>query len=429
MRLLFIIPRNPIPARDGGALGMVGSFKGLHDAGHELDLLVLNTKRHTNDPAVLREMCHDVTSVDIDTTVTAVGAFRNVIAPRRSGVGGWRLRGRSVPLSYWIERFVHDRALSAMEQLVTEREPYDAYVCDSLFTCPYGFEILRMMDEGRIPRRPVLLRSHNVEYQIQERMAHESSRPLLERLYRAFLAYRTRRFEYEVIQHFDGVQSVTESDSAMFRVMNPNVNVLTIAPGVQTPDPAYLAIEPQPKTLCLLSSLEWAPNVQGALWFLDEVMPRITAAVPDAVVHVAGRGHDDRVAAHHNGSSIIYHGEVEDATAMRASCAVSIVPLFSGSGIRIKIQEAMALARPVVSTSLGADGIPATHGEHIMIADDAASFADACIRLLLDADAARTMGQAAKRFADERYSWRAFVDKLTAWSAEIQRRLASGGQP
>jgi glycosyltransferase involved in cell wall biosynthesis len=88
----------------------------------------------------------------------------------------------------------------------------------------------------------------------------------------------------------------------------------------------------------------------------------------------------------------------------------------------------MALARPVVSTSLGADGIPATHGEHLMIADDAASFAEACIGLLLDADAARTMGLAAKRFAEERYSWRAFVDKLTVWAAEIQHRLA-GDQP
>lgn len=429
MRLLFIIPRNPIPARDGGALVMVGSFKGLHEAGHELDLLVLNTKRHANDPAVLREMCHDVTSVDIDTTVTAVGALRNLVAPRRSGVGGWRLHGRSVPLSYWNERFVHDRALSVMEQLVTERDPYDAYVCDSLFTAPYGFEILRMMDEGRIPRRPVLLRSHNVEYQIQQRMAKESSRPMLERLYRAFLAYRTRRFENEVVLHFDGVQSVTESDTAVFRTMHPNVNALTFAPGVQMPDATYLAIEPQPKTLCLLSSLEWAPNVQGALWFLEEVMPRITAAVPDAVVHVAGRGHHDKVAAHHNGTSIIYHGEVEDAMRLRASCAVSIVPLFSGSGIRIKIQEAMSLARPVVSTSLGADGIPATHGEHLMIADDAASFADACIRLLLNAEAARSMGQAAKRFADERYSWRSFVDHFTAWSAEIQHTLAAGDQP
>ncbi|MBU3741808.1 MAG: glycosyltransferase [Candidatus Kapabacteria bacterium] len=424
MRILTLLPRIPIPARDGGALALLGAVSQLHAAGHHVDVFVLNTSRHHQDPAVLRDVCSNITAVDIDTSVTALGAFRNLVAPRRSGSGGWSFRGRSVPLSYWLERFVHDAAFHALETLLRERPPYDVIVCESLFTAPYGFDILRMMHDGEIDRRPVVLRAHNVEYKIQERMAAERSRPLPERLYRRFLAHRTRRFEREVAQSFDGVNTMTTTDADEFTRLVPSVNVHTIAPGVTMPDATYLERVPAPHTLCLLGSLEWAPNVQGALWFLDNVMPRILREIPDAVVHVGGRGRDASVEARHNGASIIVHGEVDDALAFRADAAVSIVPLFSGSGIRIKIQEAMSLARPVVSTTLGADGIPAIDGEHFLLADDADAFAQACVRLLRDADAAHAMGQRARRFAEQYYGWQQVIEAVVPWYQTLAQRRA-----
>lgn len=418
----MLLPRIPIPAHDGGALAILGAVRALHDAGHCVDVVVLNTKRHHADPSVMRPYCNDVLSFDIDTSISAVGAFRNLVAPKRSGAGGWSLQGRSVPLSYWLERFVHDTVLHGIEQMALERPPYDVYVCESLFTAPYGFELLRMMAEGAMERRPVVLRAHNVEYRIQQRMAAERSRPLLERLYRAMLAWRTRRFEREVALRFDGVNVMTETDADVFRTLGADSNLCVIPPGVVMPDASIATILPVPDTICLMGSLEWPPNVQGALWFLDDVLPRILEQRPATVVHVAGRGDSAAVRARHNGRSVIVHGEVADAQAFRAAAAVSVVPLFSGSGIRIKIQEAMALARPVVTTSVGIDGIPAVDGEHVCVADTPQDVAAACVALLADANRAHAMGQAAQGFARERYGWQRFVDAVIPW---YQRTAAS----
>lgn len=422
MKILILLSRNPVPARDGGAIGLLGAVRELHAAGNHVDVFVLNTSRHRQDPGVLAPFCDHVTSADIDTSVTAIGALRNLVSPRRSGAGGWSMRHRSVPLSYWIERFVHDTAMHMFGRLLRERGPYDIVLCETLFTAPYGFEALRLMAEGEVGRCPVVLRAHNIEHRIQERMSKERTRSIPERIYRAMLANRTRTFEREVFSCFDGVTTTTEDDAAEVRRMHPGVNVCVAPPGVEMPGANLTQAPTDPHGMCLLGSLEWAPNVQGAVWFLQDVLPRIRAAVPDAVVHVGGRGEDARISAMHDGTSVIVHGEVADALAFRAASMVSVVPLFSGSGIRVKIQEAMALARVVVSTTVGIEGIPAVHGEHCYIADDAQGFADACITAMQDHAAARRMGAAARTFVEDRYSWDRYVQTMQPWLASLRER-------
>lgn len=420
MKLLILLSRNPIPAIDGGAIGMLGAVRELHAAGNEVDVFVVNTSRHRQDPSALAPYCDHVCSVDIDTSVTALGALRNLVSPRRSGAGGWSLRHPSVPLSYWVERFVHDVALHAFERLLKERGPYDLVLCESLFTAPYGFEALRLMAEGEIDRRPVVLRAHNIEHRIQDRMARERTRSIPERVYRAMLARRTHAFEREVFRCFDGITTTTVDDAAVVRHFHPDANVCVAPPGVPMPGPELTDAPTDPNSLCMLGSLQWPPNVQGALWFLQEVMPRILREVPEAVVHVGGRGEDARISALHDGRSIIVHGEVEDALAFRAASPVSVVPVFSGSGIRVKIQEAMALARLVVSTTVGIEGIPAVDGEHCFIADDVDGFATACVKALRDPELARRMGKAARTFVEDKYSWDAYVRTLQPWLESLR---------
>lgn len=401
---------------------MLGIVRTLHQAGHAVDVFVLNTARHHQRGSALQPYCSNVTSVDIDTSITFRGALRNLLSPLRSGRGMWRVGKRAVALSYWVERFVDSNAIAAFEKLLCTSPAYDVVMCESLFTAPYGFEALRLMDEGLCPKCPVVLRAHNIEFRIQQRMSMERSRPVFERLYRRLLARRTKTFESEVFQGFDGIAPMTDEDARIVREISPQVPMCTTPPGIELHRHDVQNLAPLPNSICLFGSMEWAPNVQGALWFAQRVMPRILAEIPDAVLHVGGRGENADVRALHNGTSVVVHGEIDDAAAFRASCIISAVPVFSGSGIRIKIQEAMSLARVVVSTTVGIEGIPATHGEHCFIADTEEEFAACCIKVLQDATLASTVGLAAHSFVTERYSWGQTISDLLPWIRSLNAR-------
>ncbi len=407
MRILVILPRIPYPPRDGGAIVMFETVRELTKAGHDVDVFVLNTSRHRQPPDVVADICSRVVSVDIDTEITAPGALKNLFMPRRvSSDGG------AIPLSYWLERFVSDAALGRLFDLLDERGPYDVIQCESLFTAWYGLAIRRA---GRSwSDTPVVLRAHNVEHRIMERLAGERRLSVMERRYRRHLAERTKRFEMEVVRALSGVAAISPDDAAWFRAVAPGTAVDVVMPGIMMPSDDILdAIAVEPCTLCILSSMEWAPNVEGAIWFIERVMPSIVERLPGAVLHVAGRNPGTGILALHDGRHVIVHGEIDDALVFRRSKAVSVVPLFSGSGVRIKIIESMAAGVPLVTTSVGAEGLPVVNGEQVVIADDERAFADACVDLLVNGERARAMGERGRAFARSGFSWDRRVNDLT----------------
>ncbi|RPI67346.1 MAG: glycosyltransferase, partial [Ignavibacteriae bacterium] len=166
------------------------------------------------------------------------------------------------------------------------------------------------------------------------------------------------------------------------------------------------------RELCFLGSLDWLPNIDGLRWFVERVMPLIRAEVPEAVLHIGGRAPSYDVSALHNGSSVIVHGPVENATEFRRAHGINIVPLFSGSGVRIKILEAFAAQCPIVSTTLGAEGLPVTHDHHLMIADDVQPFAQACIDVMHDGAHALRLGRAGRELVAASFSWQTAVASM-----------------
>lgn len=406
MRILVILPRIPYPPRDGGAIVMFETVRELTRAGHDVDVFVLNTSRHRQPPDVMADICSHVVSVDIDTEITAVGALKNLFLPRRTSFDEG-----TIPLSYWLERFVSDDALGRLYEVLDERGPYDVIQCESLFTAWYG---LAIRHAGRPwSDVPIVLRAHNVEHRIMERLAGERRLSVMERMYRRHLANRTRRFEVEAVRKVRGVAAISPDDAAWFRTTAPDTAVDVVVPGIVMPSEATLdAIAVEPFTLCILSSMEWAPNVEGAIWFIERVMPSILERLPQAVLHVAGRNPGADILALHDGRHVVVHGEIDDALVFRRSKAVSVVPLFSGSGVRIKIIESMAAGVPLVTTSVGAEGLPIVDGEQAVIADDERAFADACVGLLDSPERARTMGERGRAFARSEFSWDRRVNDL-----------------
>lgn len=407
MKVIALFPRMPVPPRDGGAVVMLETLRELHNAGNRVDVFLVNTKRHFAEPEELQPYCDTLCTYSIDTTVTWYGALRNLILPKRQA---WEPH---YPLSYWLERFVDEKAIAKLVAMYREHGPYDIIHSESLFSVEMAARLQESLRKLGIDAPPIIYRSHNVEHQLQLRMGKEATRSLWERTYRRLLAIQTERNERTVVKKVDGVVTVSASDAEIYKSYEPTQYVESIFPGVSSPtdEVAENALR-TPNTIALLGSLEWPPNVKGAVWFVEEVMPRILKQRPGVVLHMAGRRPVKEVVDLHNGQSVIVHGEVADAHGFRMNYAVNVVSVHSGGGIRIKILDCLGMQCPVVSTTLGASGLPVTSGEHLLIADTADEFAQACVRLLEHPEEAKAMAQRGRAFVTENFSWAARIRQL-----------------
>ena len=411
MRTLIILPRIPFPPHDGAAVVMGETLRALRKAGHDVHVFALNTSRQKADPSTLKDLCTSYTVHDVVTDINAVGTVRSIVNPRKLAAFGVPLQA-----SYWVDRFASVDALHALEDFVQQRGPFDRVICETLFTACYGIAL--RAHNMITASQPVLLRAHNIEHRIQHHLAHEFNRSWFERRYRLHLAEGTKSYETWIFEHIDGVMTLSETDAETVRTFAPHAQVRSIPPGVTIPD----VREPHAPSneLCFLGSLDWLPNVDGLRWFVEQVMPLIRAEVPDAVLHVGGRAPAYDVQALHNGTSVIVHGPVIDATTFRREHGVNIVPLFSGSGVRIKILEAFAARCPVVSTTLGAEGLPVRNGEHIMLADDARAFSRACVEMLAHSVHATALADAGHRLVRESFSWTTAVASMDAFAESVR---------
>ncbi|HLP28620.1 MAG TPA: glycosyltransferase family 4 protein [Candidatus Didemnitutus sp.] len=414
MKILTILPRIPFPAHDGGSIVMLETLRQLHRAGHHVDVLVLNTKKHHQDPAAIAGECRSVHAFDIDTSLSVRGLIRGMYAcpfPPSFGI--------DVDTSYWVSRFADEDALTAFREIVINNGPYDLIFCESLFTACYGIA-LRSSISQTIPT-PVMVRAHNVENIIQSRLSNEPSRSRIDRWYRSRLARFTRTFETYVGRSVDVIATVTEDDAEIFRSYLPTAVVDVVQPGVNIPGEYFGYVDPD--AICLLGSLDWAPNIEGALWFVQKVFPIIREQRPSTTVHIAGRNPSSTIQALHNGTSIFVHGEIEDALAFRRERSLSVVPVFSGSGLRIKILEALAASSPVVSTSVGCEGIGVVHDGEVLIADDARGFAEACVRVLNNSELAHRLAISGLALVRKRYGWSNATDRLLALGQRVSDAL------
>ena len=407
MKVLSLFPRMPFPPRDGGAVVMLETLRELHNANNHVYVFLVNTKRHHAEPKELQPYCDTLCTYSIDTTVTWYGALRNLIFPKRQV---WTPHH---PLSYWLERFVDNKAIAMLVAMYRNHGPYDIVLAESLFSVEMAARLKSALQASGEVVPPIIYRSHNVEHQLQQRMGREATRGLWERTYRRFLAIQTERNERTIVREVDGVVTVSESDATIYRSYEPTQYVESIFPGVSTPTgEAVENAARAPNTIALLGSLEWPPNVKGAIWFVQEVMPRILRKRPDVVLHIAGRRPVKEVLDLHDGQSVIVHGEVADAHAFRMNYAVNVVSVHSGGGIRIKILDCLGMGCPVVSTTLGASGLPLSTGEHLILADSADDFANACLNLLEQPDAATEMAMRGRDFVLRNFSWGARIRQL-----------------
>ena len=278
-----------------------------------------------------------------------------------------------------------------------QEETYDVVLCDFL------------MAAGVIPwdwPGPKVLFTHNVEAVIWQRHFEMARNPLWKAVsWREWKAMEAAERRY--LRKADQVLTVSENDREVFaRFLDPRK--LTVIPtGADTEffQPSSGETE-TPNSLVFTGSMDWLPNEDGILYFADEIFPLIRRHVPDVTLSIVGRKPSRRVKdLASRVPNIQVTGWVEDVRPYLAKGAVCIVPLRIGGGTRLKIFEAMSMAKAVVSTSIGAEGLPVKNGEHILLADDPASFAETTLQLLGNASQRAQIGHAARQLVEENYSW------------------------
>ena len=396
MRILQLCNKFVYPPKDGGAIGIFNYTKAFAALGNEVTVLAMNTSKHPYDikdlPEDVKKMAEWI-SIDVDNAVKPISAFINILRNR----------------SYNIERFISSTYNEKLIELLNQKE-FDVIQLEGLYLSPY-VETIRAFSEAKI-----VMRSHNIEHEIWQRSA-DNEKKFVKRIYLKILAKQLRNYEISRLNKYDLMTSVTERDAELLKVFGCELPIhVCPAPYDETVLKADKSKMEFP-SLFFIGALDWMPNVESLEWFLKNVWPELNKKFPDLKFYAAGRNMQHAqlpspLGRDREGWNVVAVGEVENAYDFMNSKGIMIVPLLSGSGIRVKIIEGMALGKTIVTTSLGAEGIPCKDGQNILIADSPELFAEKIIKCINEKIFFTIIGDNALQFAKQRFSSQEVVKKL-----------------
>jgi polysaccharide biosynthesis protein PslH len=379
MKILWVKTDFLHPTTRGGQIRTLEMVRQLHRR-HEVHYVAFDDPAHPEGLARSTEYCSVAHPVPFEPI------------PKRSiRFGGQLLAGLFSPIPVAGMRW-RSQAMRQTVDALTAAQHFDAKVCDFVFPS---------INLGDL--RGWTLFQHNVESVIWERHT-ESGRTWAHRAYFGLQARRMFEWEKAVCRSASQVVAVSEVDERTMRARFGVERISSVPTGVDLAyfeRPASAAVK---HDLVFVGSMDWMPNIDGVRWFLDEVFPLIRAKKPDCRLAIVGRQPPPSLVAEQN-AHVTVTGTVPDVRPFLWQAPVSIVPLRIGGGTRLKIFEAMAAGTTVVSTTIGAEGLPVTHGETIRIADSAQEFAAECLELLNNREARERMAARALGLLRAKFSW------------------------
>jgi sugar transferase (PEP-CTERM/EpsH1 system associated) len=318
-------------------------------------------------------------------------------------------------LPYAVSRYRSPDFTKRVYSTIRDEQP-DLIVCDFLFPAVNLDCALDL---------PAVLFQHNVEAGIWKRHAAVGG-SLVRRAYFREQWRRMQRFERETCRRFDHVIAVSEEDAVQLREEYSVPSVSAVPTGVDANFFSPSASERDPMHIVFTGAMDWLPNEDGIEWFCEDVLPTIQQVHPGAHLTIVGRNPSPRVKALTVHAGVSVTGTVPDVRPYLATAGVVIVPLRVGGGTRLKIFEALSMNSPLVSTSIGAEGLDILSGTHFQAADSARDFASACICLMADADSAARMGELAGNYVRSNFSWESIADDfIRQCGAAARRKLES----
>lgn len=398
MRILQICNKIPFPPQDGGAIGMNNITNSFIDAGHDVKVLAINSPKHSVKINDLPKDYVDKTKIEleyINTDVNAIAAFFNLFSCR----------------SYNIERFYSKKFEDKLIRILKESN-FDIVKIESIFLISY-LKTIRKYSNAK-----VVLRAPNVEYVIWERIA-ETEKSYLKKKYIKLLAKRLKRVEIRESNNVDAIYTVTKTDLEIFRQNGCNVPMTFIPTGIDVTKNLFSdKTEIEFPTLFHIGAMDWMPNIEAVKWFLDNVWNEVHKQFPELKLYLAGRNTPEWLLKLDK-PNVEVLGEVENAGEFISSKAIMIVPLLSGSGMRVKIIEGMMLGKAIISTTIGIEGIEATNNENVLIANSAKEFIEAISKCVSDKEFCQKLGENAKTHAENLYNNVKLTGKLDGFISSL----------
>lgn len=399
MRLLFLTPQLPYPPHQGTTIRNFHLLAGLARQ-HEVALLSFADTSQRVDDTPLPDLCSRLYTIPMP-------AARSL--PQRL------LTTLLSPQPDLALRLPSRQFQARLEQWLRE-ESFDVIQVEGIEMGQYALALRR----GRLlgNRTALVFDNHNAEYVLQRRafltdVQQPKRWPAAG--YSLIQWLKLRRYERQICQAADRVIAVSETDAEALRRLLPGLRPAVVPNGV---DIEFFCPErPRPDSaptanLVFTGKMDFRPNVDAMLWFCDGILPRLRASRPDVTLAIVGRDPHGRVRALARRPNVTVTGYVDDIRPYVAGAQVYVVPLRMGGGTRLKVLEAMAMGKAIVSTALGAEGIAGHAGEHLILADTADDFVTAVLSLLADPDRRAALGSRARSLVEQEYAWEAIVPRM-----------------
>lgn len=362
--------------------------EGLINENIEVKVVAIETMKH---PVLHKKISSDYInkvkfeSEFIDTSIKVVDAFSNLFSSK----------------SYNIERFYSDNFSEKLISIL-EKDTFDIIHLEGLFVTPY-LDLLKKYSKAKI-----VLRAHNVEHVIWERKAKEATNPI-KKIYLNHLAKKLKNYENKVLNKFDGIVSISSKDTLFFNKEASNTPTTTISVGIDTNNSEVII--KNLNSIFHIGAMDWTPNVDALNWFLKNVWTKINKKYPELKFVIAGRKSKEAFQdLNYNNVEVI--GEVEDAKKFISEQGLMVVPLFSGSGIRVKIIEGLSLGKTIITSKIGAEGIDYKNFENLIVVDTPEEYVSAISKCIEDKILYNQIGVNARILAQNNFDRTVLTNKL-----------------
>jgi len=383
MKILIVSNKATYPP-DGGSIATLNFAKAYAKLGNKVSILNMVTHKHINQDNTIESEYNNkiiISGIKVNTRISFLRIFLNLLFSSKP---------------YIAIRFCNKDFSTKLIHLIKNQQ-FDIIQFEGLYTLQYINKVKKHFN-GKILYRP-----HNVEHIIWERNTKAASN-YLKKYYYKKLSERLKKFESKLLNSYHYIIPISGTDSVYYQVWGNKKPMSTVPFGIDIKDlNKYKNPVTNHQNIIYIGALDWIPNQEGIIWFIEKCFPSILNKLPHLKFVIAGRNAPEWLIKKFNHPNIQYAGEVKNAYELLSQNGPLVVPLFSGSGIRVKIIESMALGKAIVTTSIGAEGIQYTNGKNILIADTPSDFAHSVITLINNKNITEEIGKNAFELASNNY--------------------------
>ena len=389
LKVFHFSNKPPFPLKDGGCIAISSILKSLLSTPSlKVTHFTLYTHKHpfnaeSYPQSWLKRM--DVHAGYVDTKTNILGAFSHLLKNK----------------SYNVTRF-YDKKIAEKVEEELERGQYNVAILESIYLLPY----LQLFKDKGVK---VIVRTHNIEHQIWAGMS-DNTASLLKGWYYRKLAKQLLTYELNELSKVNGIISITEEDAKFFQQFEPEVMTTAIPTSVKTNFPAA---DYSKSDFYFLGAMDWMPNQEGIQWMIKEVIPE---GLKGTQFYVGGKSLKEKEFDH---PSVVNCGEIKNAIDFITDHGICVIPMQSGSGLKIKLLENMAMGKPIITTTEGVRGVNITHNKEVLIADDPDEFRELMYKLNLDEKLRKRLGTQSKLYIRNNYSEEKITRRLLAFIKDI----------